>query len=62
MNNFNMSSIIKDMTSMKQQMKILQEVQETLLSVYVALCKNEDTLSKRDKKKINVTSQSSLQL
>ena len=53
MNNFDMSSIIKDMTSMKQQMKILQNVQETSLSVHAALCK-KNTLSKRERKKIDV--------
>ena len=52
MNNFDVSSIIKDMTSMKQQMKIRQEVQETTLSVHAALCKNEHTLSERERRQM----------
>ena len=38
MDNFDMSSVIKDMESIKNQMRLLQEAQETSLSVHAALC------------------------
>ena len=38
MDNFDMSRIIHDMESMKMQLKILQEVQETSLATHAALC------------------------
>ena len=38
MDNFDMSSVIKDMENIKNQMRLLQEVQETSLSVHAALC------------------------
>ena len=38
MDNFDMSSVIKDMDSIKNQRRLLQEAQETSLSVHAALC------------------------
>ena len=38
MDNFDMSSVIKDMENIKNQMRLLQKVQETSLSVHAALC------------------------
>ena len=37
MDNFDMSSVIKDMENIKNQMRLLQEVQETSLSVFTLL-------------------------
>ena len=41
MDNFDMSSVIKDMESIKNQMKIMQEVQESTLIVHAALCNDK---------------------
>ena len=41
MNSFDMSSLIKDMRSLKVQIKLLQEAQGSTLSVHAALCQNE---------------------
>ena len=41
MDNFDMSSVIKDMENIKNQMRLLQEAQETSLSVHAALCKDK---------------------
>ena len=46
MDNFDMSRLIRDMESIKLQMKVLQEAQETSLSAHVAICreKSRDTV------------------
>ena len=46
MDNFDMSRLIRDMESIKLQMKVLQEAQETSLSAHVANCseKSHDTV------------------
>ena len=41
MDNFDISSVIKDMESIKNQMKIMQEVQESTLIVHAALCNDK---------------------
>ena len=41
MDNFDMSSVIKDMENITNQMGFLQEAQETSLSVHAALCKDK---------------------
>ena len=38
MDNFDMSSVVRDMEIIKNQMKIMQEVQEASLTVHAALC------------------------
>ena len=46
MDNFDMSRLMRDMESIKLQMKVLQEAQETSLSAHVAICreKSRDTV------------------
>ena len=41
MDNVDMSSVIKDMESIKNQMKIMQEIQESTLIVHAALCNDK---------------------
>ena len=41
MDNFDMSRVIHDMETIKLQMKILQEAQETSLAAHVAICREK---------------------
>ena len=51
LDNFDLSSVIKDMNTIKEQMKFLQEAQESSLNVHAAICKSAHDKKRKKKSK-----------
>ena len=46
MDSFDMSRIVHEMTSVKSQLQILQEAQETILNAHAALCEKSQVVER----------------